>query len=97
VEDESLHASRIAPDNGFAGAAGQLVPAAFPKGFMQGFMKRFLESPLEGFLKSFARVARPNEARTASRDQSFEGRLDVPVERGGRDVRPAQQNPSALQ
>jgi hypothetical protein len=39
VEDESLQASRISRDNGFAGAGGQPAPAAFPKGFLKAFAK----------------------------------------------------------
>jgi len=35
VADESLQASRIGRDNGFAGAGGQPAAAAFPKGFIE--------------------------------------------------------------
>jgi hypothetical protein len=50
VADESLQASRIGRDNGFAGAEGQPAAAAFPKGFIEGF--------IEGFIKRFIEVSR---------------------------------------
>jgi hypothetical protein len=47
VTDESLQASRIGRDNGFAGAEGQPAEAAFPKGFIKGFIKRFIKRFIE--------------------------------------------------
>src|SRR6266566_6747430 len=78
VEDESLRASRIGGDNGFAGAGGQPAPVAFPKAFSQGFYKGFYKV----FLEAFARVARANDERSADGTRSTaEQRLDLPVKR----------------
>jgi len=65
VADESLHASRIAADNGFAGAAGQPAPAAFPKGFLEGFVERFPVRSRGGFIEAFAQIALPDDKHAA--------------------------------
>jgi hypothetical protein len=69
-------------DNGFAGAAGQPAPTAFPKGFPKGFANGFLKGAIERFLEAFAQVALPNHGCAASRRQSIaQPSLDLAVKR----------------